>query len=160
MHTTCWLASGLIVFLKCLADFMKTMTFCTIPAWTKCSFLHRNSKWVILTKYPKSCIDHWKHEEAMVWLLNRKSWFFVKSRISTLRAHSWAGLATIRGGGVTLGSHKVSKQSPQSCSESNMGVIPKPLSYSETKNDRSSGSRGSSIQMKYTLYRDEPRSGD
>ena len=132
MHATRWLVSGLIVFLKCLAAFMKTMTFCTIPAWTKCSCLHRNSKLVILTKHPKSCIDHWKHEEATIWLLNRKSWFFVKSRISTLRTHSWAGLETI-GGGVTLGSNKVSKQSPQSCSESNMGVIPKTLSWWDSK---------------------------
>jgi hypothetical protein len=132
MHATRWLASRLIVFLKCLADFMKTMTFCTIPAWTKCSFLHRNSKLVILTKHPKSCIDHWKHEEATIWLLNGKSWFFVKFRMSTLRTHSWTGLETIRGG-VTLGSNKVSKQSPQSCSESNMGVIPKTLSWWDSK---------------------------
>ena len=58
MHATRWLASVLIVFLKRLADFMEKMKICTIPTWTKFSFLHRNSKLVILTKYPKSCNDH------------------------------------------------------------------------------------------------------
>ena len=58
IHTTRWLASVLIVFLKRLADFMKKRTFCTIPTWTKFSFLHRNSRLVISTKHPKSCIDH------------------------------------------------------------------------------------------------------
>ena len=58
MHATRWLASGLIAFLKRLADFMKKMTSCTIPAWTKCSFLRRNTKLVILIKHPKSCIGH------------------------------------------------------------------------------------------------------
>ena len=56
-HATRWLASVLIVFPKRLADFMKKMKFCTIPTWTKSSFLHRNSKLVILTTYPKSLID-------------------------------------------------------------------------------------------------------
>ena len=66
MHTTHWIASVLIVFLERLADFMKKMKFCTIPTWTKFSFLHRNSKLVILTKYPKSCIDHWKSVETLI----------------------------------------------------------------------------------------------
>ena len=92
MHATRWLASGLIAFLKRLADFMKKMTFCTIPAWTKCSFLRRNTKLVILAKHPKSCIGHWKYEEAMIWSLNRNSWVFVKSRKSTLRTDSWESL--------------------------------------------------------------------
>ena len=65
-HTTRWFASVLIVFLKRLADFMKKMEFCTIPTWTKLSFLHRKSKLVILTKHPKSCIDHWKSIKALV----------------------------------------------------------------------------------------------
>ena len=65
-HTTRWFASVLIVFLKRLADFMKKMEFCTIPTWTKLSFLHRKSKLVILTKHPKSCIDHWKSVEALI----------------------------------------------------------------------------------------------
>ena len=65
-HGTRWLASVLIVFPKRLADFMKKMKFCTIPTWTKFSFLHRNSKLVILTKYPKSCIDHWKSVETLI----------------------------------------------------------------------------------------------
>ena len=103
------------------------MTFCTIPAWTKCSFLHRNSKLVILTKHPKSCIGHWKYEEAMIWFLNRHLWFFVKSRKSTVRTHSWESLERMGGGegGVlcTLGSNTISKQSPQSCNESNAGVM-------------------------------------
>ena len=57
-HATRWLASVLIVFLKRLADFMKKIKLCTIPTWTRFSFLHRNSKLVILTKHPKSCIGH------------------------------------------------------------------------------------------------------
>ena len=130
IHTTRWLASVLIVFLKRLADFMKKMTFCTIPAWTKCSFLHRNPKLVILTRHLKPCINHWKYEEAMIWFLTRNSWFFVKSRKSTLRTHSWEDVERIRGGvGVTLGSNKISKQSPQSCNKSNSGVIPKALGW-------------------------------
>ena len=92
---------------------MKKMKFCTIPAWTKRSFLHRNSKLVILTKHFKLCIDHWKYGEAMIWSLNRNSRFVVKSKKSTLRTHSWEGLERIEGG-VTLGSNKISKQSPQS----------------------------------------------
>ena len=51
IHATCWLASVLIVFLKRLADFMKKMKFCTIPTWAKFTFLHRNSKLVILTTH-------------------------------------------------------------------------------------------------------------
>ena len=66
MHATRWLASVLIVFLKRLADFMKKMKICTIPTWTKFSFLHRNSKLVIWAKYPKSCIDHWNAVEALI----------------------------------------------------------------------------------------------
>ena len=58
MHTSRWIASVLIVFLERLADFMKKVKFCTIPTWTTFSFLHRNSKLVILTKHHKSCIDH------------------------------------------------------------------------------------------------------
>ena len=96
LRTPRWLASGLTAFLKHLADFMNKMTFCTIPAWTKCSFLRRNTKLVILTKHPKSCIGHWKYEEAMIWSLNRNSWVFVKSRKSTLRTDSWESLETTR----------------------------------------------------------------
>ena len=58
MHATRWLDGVLIVFLKRLADFMKKIKLCTIPTWTRFSFLHRNSKLVILTKHPKSCIGH------------------------------------------------------------------------------------------------------
>ena len=65
IHATRWLASVLIVFLKRLADFMKKMKFCTIPTWTKFSFLHRNSKLVILTKHPKFFVDHWQSVEAL-----------------------------------------------------------------------------------------------
>ena len=105
-HATRWLDGRLIVFLKRLADFMKKMKCCTIPAWTKHSFLHRNSKLVILTKHPKSCIDHWKYGEAMIWSLNRNSRFVVKSKKSTLRTHSWEGLERIEGGGLRLGATK------------------------------------------------------
>jgi len=108
MHATRWLASGLIAFLKRLADFMKKMTSCTIPAWTKCSFLRRNTKLVILIKHPKSCIGHWKYEEAMIWSLNRNSWVFVKFRKSTLRTDSWESLEKTRrrGAGLRLGATK------------------------------------------------------
>ena len=54
MHATRWLASGLIAFLKRLADFMEKMRFCTIPTWMKLTFLHRNSKLVIMTRHPNS----------------------------------------------------------------------------------------------------------
>ena len=43
-HATRWLASVHIVFLKCLADFLKNMKICTIPTWKKFSFLRRNPK--------------------------------------------------------------------------------------------------------------------
>ena len=66
MHATRWLASVLIVFPKRLADFIKNMKICTIPTLTQFSFLHGNSKLVILTKYPKSCIDHWKYVETLI----------------------------------------------------------------------------------------------
>ena len=56
MHATRWLASVLIVFLKRLADFMKKIKFCTIPTWTKFTFLHRNSKLVILTRRPNPAL--------------------------------------------------------------------------------------------------------
>ena len=56
IHTTCWLANVLIVFLKRLADFMKKMRFCTIPTWAKFTFLHRNSKLVILTRNPNPAL--------------------------------------------------------------------------------------------------------
>jgi hypothetical protein len=54
MYATRWLASVLIVFLKRLADFMEKMRFCTIPTWMKLTFLHRNSKLVIMTRHPNS----------------------------------------------------------------------------------------------------------
>ena len=56
IHATRWLASVLIVFLKRLADFMKNMKFCTIPTWTKFTFLHRNSELVILTRHPNPAL--------------------------------------------------------------------------------------------------------
>ena len=56
IHTTCWLANVLIVFLKRLADFMKKMKSCTIPTRTKFTFLHRNSKLVILTRNPNPAL--------------------------------------------------------------------------------------------------------
>ena len=56
VNTTRWLASVLIVFLKRLADFMKKMKFCTIPTWAKFTFLHRNSKLVILTRNPNPAL--------------------------------------------------------------------------------------------------------
>ena len=49
-HATRWLASVHIVFLKRLADFLKTMKICTISTWRKFSFLRRNPKMVILIK--------------------------------------------------------------------------------------------------------------
>ena len=57
-HPIRWLASVLIVFLKRLADFLEKMKFCTIPTWAHIIFLHGNSNFVILTKRPKSCMDH------------------------------------------------------------------------------------------------------
>ena len=63
------------------------------------------------------------------------------------------------GGGATLGSNKISKQSPQSCNESNMGLSQRHW-VGKIQNDRSSGSRGSPIQMKYTFSPDESGSGD
>ena len=35
---------------------MKKMHFCTIPTWTKLTFLHRNSKLVILTRHPNPAL--------------------------------------------------------------------------------------------------------
>ena len=61
--------------------------------------------------------------------------------------------------GVTLGSNKISKQSPQSCNESNMGLSRRHW-VGKIQNDRSLGPRGSPIQMKYIFYPDEPGSGE
>ena len=67
MHATRWLASVHIVFLKRLADFMKNMKCCIIPAWTKFSFLHGNSKLWIMAKHSKFCIVHSESVEALLF---------------------------------------------------------------------------------------------
>ena len=105
---------------------MKKRTFCTIPTWTKFSFLHRNSKLVILTKHPTSFIEHWKCAEAMICdnALNGNSWSFFKSLELTLRTPSWGCLERMGG---ALGTNKITKRRPQSCNESNLGVILKAL---------------------------------
>ena len=79
---------------------MKDMEFCSIPTLTKFSFLHRNSKFVILTKHPTSFVDHWKYVDAMICdnPLNGNSWSFFKSLTSTVCTPSWGCLERMMGG--------------------------------------------------------------
>ena len=105
MHTARWLVSMLIVFLKRLADFMKKLKFCTIPTWTTFTFLHRNSKLVILTRRlnPALIIQNMSKHCFRANPLNRNSRSFVKSTKSILGTYSWEGLVRMGGkGGVVL----------------------------------------------------------
>ena len=132
MHVTRWLASVLIVFLKRLADFMKNMKFCTIPTWPKFNFLHRNSKLVILTKYPKSCIDHLKSLEASISCKSFERELMILCKIHEISiAYTFLRGSCENGEGVggvfAVGTNKISKLRPESYNESIMGVIQKVL---------------------------------
>ena len=101
MHATRWLGSKLIVFLKRLADFVEKMKICTIPTWKKFTFLHRNSKLVILTRHPNPAliIENMYERCFRANPLNMNSQSFVKSTKTTLPTHSWEGLVRMGGGG-------------------------------------------------------------
>ena len=116
MHTARWLVSMLIVFLKRLADFMKKLKFCTIPTWTTFTFLHRNSKLVILTRRlnPALIIQNMSKHCFRANPLNRNSRSFVKSTKSILGTHSWEGLVRMgeEGRCCAFETNKISKVRP------------------------------------------------
>ena len=160
IHTTRWLASVLIVFLKRLADFMKKMKCCTIPTWPKFNFLHRNSKLVILTKYPKSCIDHWKSVGTLISYKSFEQELMILCKIHEISvAYNFLrGLERMeRGGGgrgrglFAVGTNKISKLRPESCNKSKHGGHSKGIGSLKIQYDMSWGSRGFPNLMKHTI---------
>ena len=131
MHATRWLGSKLIVFLKRLADFVEKMKICTIPTWKKFTFLHRNSKLVILTRHPNHAliIENMYERCFRANPLNMNSQSFVKSTKNNFAYTFLRGSCENGGWGrcCAFGTNKISKLRPQSCNESKLWVIPKTL---------------------------------
>ena len=65
-HTTRSLCQRAYSLSKTPSRFYEKIEILYYSYMDKFSFLHRNSRLVILTKYPKSCIDHLKSLEASI----------------------------------------------------------------------------------------------